>query len=332
MRTNMPEPRKAALLLVLFGIASGCGTETAPAAASANELTNAPAAPCACALDQVCDQASLACIARPVPAPGEQVGELSLLRQEAPGDTTILGRLGKAEAKFYDQEPLPNDDRPAFTNGDGERCFFEVGTNYPSSYGGQFWPAGPGLGAGTLRFEVDGGTMPIELSAADYDKAGWGYFLGSSPPPLREGSVTFSDLFDPVVLPSGARFAAKNEGGPLVGAQIVRGELAADFHLDSAINGADGLAVTWSPPEPSAFMEIFVTQDLGGKVGLVSCKVKDDGRTVIPPAAISQLGPRVDLQLRRTVERYTKMSTSGGTTLHMFVQGRRAELGHADLF
>jgi hypothetical protein len=295
---------------------------------------------CACALDQICDASGsvAACIARPVPAKGESFAQVELLSQLVPVQQNLLAKLGKATASFNAAEALPVDARQKFTTNDGEDCFFEVGSNYPSSYNGQSWPSTPGLDAGTLTFTVDGGRSAIELDPVQY-QSDTGYFHNKSlPPALEDGSAVYPDFFDPSYLPSNHAATMHIAGGSQVAAADLGAQLPPAFAITepavesgtvSGVSGAD-LSVSWSSPEPTAYMEIFVTM-FKGDVTLLSCKVKDDGHAVIPGAAMNPFYGDVGLQLRRTTERYTRLVGRDGKVVHAFVAGRHARIGNLSL-
>jgi hypothetical protein len=293
--------------------------------------------PCACTLEQVCEASTRACIARPQPNANEQVGEVVLLRQERIGDTTLLGKLGKAEANFHAHEPLPVDRRRSFDTDAGEKCFLEMDTLYPWTYGGTYWPSGPGLGAGNVSFEVAAASGPSQIELFPIDSSyGWGYFHGDTPPYIVDGSAHYPDFFSPAVLPPSATFDARLAGGPDVGVASAAGELPAAFSVDepaiekphATASVKEGLLVRWSPPQPTAYMEIFVTKAIGGSFVLLSCKVTDDGQTRIPAAALRSFDGYIGLQLRRTTERYTKVSSGNeALPMHLSVLGRNARVG-----
>ena len=62
---------------------------------------------------------------------------------------------------------------------------------------------------------------------------------------------------------------------------------------------------------------------------LLSCKGRDDGALVVPAAAMKMFfaGQSLGLQLRRTTDRYSKVTTTGGKILHVHLMGRHARLG-----
>jgi hypothetical protein len=291
--------------------------------------------PCNCSPTEICDTQGK-CITPPVPSPGEAVAELVLLKQVSPMDTTILKQLGKGEADLHDQEPLPKDNRPSWTSSEGEKCYFEIGTNYPYYYDGKSWPSGPMLGAGNLTFTVAGGAGPIVLEAMNL--SGWAYFHKDTPPHLKEGATSYPDFFDAAYLPAGAAFEVKTAGGPSVGAHtLTGGELPVAFNITTPAAEAPGaqapasgdLVVKWSPAQSSATMEIFITSAAGMDVALLSCRGRDDGSLTVPAAAMKNFaaGETLGLQLRRTTERYTKVTTTGGKVLHVQLRGRHARLG-----
>jgi hypothetical protein len=290
---------------------------------------------CACALDQVCD-AGGKCVARPEQNPAEAFASFEVLNQVSLGDTSILGHLAEASSSFNAGDPLPPDTRPKFSTDGGEDCFFEVGTTYPSSYGkGQYWPSTPGLAAGKVTFDVVGAPGAIELEAFDDKNYGWGYLHTDTPAALSDGRVTYADFFDPAYVPADRMVFVNLAGGADVTSHAIAGALPQAFSITApAVEagnatsplGAD-LDVTWSPAQPSAYMEIFVTMDLGGDIGLLSCKVKDDGAVVVPAAAMGIFKGQIGLQLRRTTERYTKIQQKDGKIVHASVLGRHARVG-----
>jgi hypothetical protein len=286
---------------------------------------------CQCAPNQVCDNQGQ-CIT-PQPETGDVVGEVVLLHQVAPLDTTMLKKLGKASARFFGNQALPTDTRTVYPTPDGERCAYEVGTIYPED-----WPAPPFLDAGkTLTFTVAGAASPIEITSLDVPTTGTAYFHDDIPPHYTEGSSSYPDFFDPVYLPAGATFEVAASGGKNVGAQTFSGgELPAIFTItapavESAVASVPSnqdLTITWSPAQASASMEIFITDDDGmGNIMLLSCNVKDDGALTVPAAALKNFVGTLGLQLRRTVVRYTKAATVDGKVLHLYLTGRHARLG-----
>jgi hypothetical protein len=317
-------------------VLAACSSTSSSDLASDGERLAVDGAACACDLAQVCDTGGR-CIARPEQNPSEVFANFEILQQVSPRDTSILGHLAAASASLNAGEPLPQDTRPKFSTDGGEDCFFEVGTNYPSSYGkGKYWPNTPGLGAGKVTFDVVGARGAIELDAIDTNNEyGWGYLHSETPAPLQEGGTVFSDFFDPAYVPAGRLVFVNLEGGPDVASHAAAGELPEAFSITTpaiesgsatAPMGAD-LSVAWSPAQPSAFMEIFVTMDLGGDVALLSCKVKDDGAVVIPKAAMNIFKGSIGLQLRRTTERYTKIQQRDGKVINASVLGRHARIG-----
>ena len=287
--------------------------------------------PCQCTADQVCDSQGQ-CIT-PQPQTGDVVGELTLLHQVAPLDSTILGKLAKASARFFDSQALPPDNRTVYPTPDGKRCAYEIGTVYPED-----WPSPPFLDAGkTLTFTVAGAPGPIEITSLDVPTTGTAYFHDDVPPHYTEGSSSYPDFFDPVYLPAGAKFQVAASGGKNVGAQTFSGgELPALFTItapavESAVVGVPSgqdLTITWSPAQPSATMEIFIASDDGmGNIMLLSCSGMDDGSLTVPAEAMKNYFGTVGLQLRRTVVRYTKAATVDGKVLHLYLTGRHARLG-----
>jgi hypothetical protein len=301
--------------------------------------TDGPNAVCACALDQVCD-AGGACVPRPAENASEVFASFELLQQVSPLDTSLLGKLAEASASFNAGDPLPPDTRPKFSTDGGEDCFFEVGTVYPSTYGkGQYWPSTPGLAAGKISFDAAGAPGVVELDPFSGNRYGWGYLHTHTPAALSDGTVTYSDFFDPAYVPADRMVFVNLAGGADVASHAVAGELPQAFAITApaveagnatAPLGAD-LNVTWAPAQPSAYMEIFVTMDLGGDVALLSCKVKDDGAVVVPAAAMGVFKGEIGLQLRRTTERYTKIQQRDGKVIHASVLGRHARLGSFSL-
>lgn len=293
---------------------------------------------CKCKPEEVCDSSGH-CIPKPVSKPGEIVGELVLLRQVRPGGTSLMDNLGKGEAQFWDQETLPPDTRQAHATPTGETCYFEVSTIWPHSLAnGAYWPTGPGRGAGTLTFRAGAG--PIELDPLDVGtppQQSFAYFHDDVPPPLKDGALTLSDFFDVKHLPFGAQFLVEVAGGPDIGKQVFQnGEVPRTFVIDKpAVEQSEvkapanqPLEVKWSPAQPNAVMEIFLTQDYGmGDFALLSCKVEDDGALTVPAAAMSHFGSgMVGVQLRRSVIRYQKSSALKGKVLHLYLIGRHARV------
>jgi hypothetical protein len=337
-------------------ISTGCGDDSGPSQNPDSSVPQAdttqitpdlapgqdaqPPKKCECALDEVCN-AKGDCIKKPTPQAGEVIGELVLLRQESPSTQGVLAKFGKGEADFHDQEPLPADTRQSYTTPEGEKCFLEIGTTYPYYYDGKFWPTGPGRGAGKLTFTVQGAPGVIELDPIETKSFGWGYSLGQTPPPLKEGATTYADFFLPTYVPPGATFEVLAAGGPDIGQQLFTGgELPAVFTItqpDAEKSGAKApagqdLQVAWSPPQQRAVMEIFITADIGmGDIQLLSCTVKDDGSATIPAAAMSNFMGSTGIQLRRSVVRYFKGGASGGKVLHTYLIGRHARLGSFEL-
>jgi hypothetical protein len=289
---------------------------------------------CGCALDQVCAAGGGGCIARPTPTTDEVLGELVLLEQLTPRDTGIFSALGKGEASLFFWEELPADDRPSWTTVEGERCTWEMNTLYPYRYNDATWPTGRGLGAGDLTFKVVGGESDVVLEE-DEDNGSFAYFHGDTPPALSDGTVTLPDFFDTEYLPAGAGFEVEAAGGSDLTAQtLAGGELPAAFTVIDPPENQVGqvaanvdLTVRWTPAQPAAYMEIFLTRALGFDYLLLSCKVKDDGVAVIPAAALADFTGDVGFQLRRSLERYRTTQTASGDTVHAYLIGRHARLG-----
>ncbi len=351
----MADRRAHVLVLVMLGAAlAGCSENTTPQPSCCDWGVQEDAQPdrgqskldhgrpsggCDCKTTEVCNTAGV-CVPAPVPSAGEIVGELVLLRQVSPMDTAILASLGKGEASFYAQEPLPTDTRKSYTSSGGEKCSFEIGTTYPSYFDGKIWPAGPGLGAGNLTFTVMGVSGPIVLEAANY--SGWSYFHKDVPPQLKEGASSYPDFFDPAYLPAGAAFEVKAAGGPdVAAATFAGGELPASFTITSPAAESPGaqapagkdLVIAWTPAQSSATMEVFITAAVGTDVALLTCVGRDDGSLTVPAAALANFsaGQTLGLQLRRTTDRYAKLSAAGGKVLHLHLLGRHARLGKFQL-
>jgi len=297
-----------------------------------------PALGCQCNPDEVCNSQGQ-CIKEPTPKPGEIVGELVLLRQVVPGGTSVIDLLGKAEADFRDQEPLPADPRKAYPTPDGSMCWYEMGTIWPHTLtGGAYWPTGPGRGAGKLTFRAGAG--PIELDVLDMGQApnhDFAYFHDQVPPPLKDGAATYSDFFDVKHIPFGTKFSVEAAGGPSIAKQVFQGgETAKEFTItkpgveqaDASAPSQQPLTVEWSPAQPDAMMEIFLTQSFGmGDIALLTCMGEDDGSLTIPAAALQNLAPMsTGVQLRRSVKRYQQLSVAQGKILHLYLIGRHARV------
>ncbi|MFC1611169.1 hypothetical protein ACFL6C_09430 [Myxococcota bacterium] len=159
------------------------------------------------------------CGVPPVPTDGDLIGTIRLLHQVAPREVgSLLGELGKAEASFWDFEPLPNDDRTTYITVEGEPCTLETGSEYPFYFDGATWPSGPGRTAGDLTFAVAGAPGPIVLEAMDADEGGpevygWAYIHDSVPPPLEDDTTVLPDFFDIAYVPPGALFSVSAGGG-----------------------------------------------------------------------------------------------------------------------
>jgi hypothetical protein len=325
--------RKFAALVCQAAIVAGCGS----ADRGGEHLAGTNIA-CSCALDQLC-QADGACVAPPTQNASEIFARIELLEQVSPRETNVLSHVAEAQAVFNAGDPLPKDLRHHFptTDGGGD-CAFEIGTTYPTSYGrGESWPSTPGLDAGKVSFDVSGATGPIELDphGAGGASPGWGYLHAETPPALHDRTTTFPDFFDPAYVPSGRPMTVTLEGAADVSAVEIGGELPQAFTVTApaveagnatAAAGHD-LTVAWAPPQTSAYMEIFVTMDLGGELALLSCKVKDDGMAVIPATEMKPFAGSLGLQLRRTTERYTRLANASGKVVHASLLGRHARLG-----
>jgi hypothetical protein len=320
-----------ALLLGVVALGWGCSMPVREEVVATGDRLDRES--CVCGLDKVCEATTHTCIARPDAAAGGIVGEVTLLRQERIGDITVLGKLGKGEASYHAAEPLPEDRRPSFTTAGGEKCFLEQDTVYPWSYGAGYWPSGPGRGAGTVTFDVGAAPGVVVLDPVD-SSVGWGYFHDQTPPALHEGAAHYPDFFDPSVLPAAATFHARAAGGPHVGEVEIDGVLPAAFAVDeppielpgASVSTAEGFRVRWSPAQPSATMEIFVTRSIGMSFVLLSCKVADNGQALIPAEALRSFVGTTGLQLRRTTERYRRLDAEKGA-VHLTAMGRNARLG-----
>ena len=339
---NQKWMRSLATLVAQVALAAGCATHHDPADGAGAHVAGANVA-CSCGLDQVC-AADGACVARPPQNASESFARVELLEQVSPLESNVLAHVAEAQAVFNAGDPLPKDTRTCFTtegggrcSDAGENCFFEIGTTYPTSYGrGESWPTTPGLDAGKVSFEVSGATGPIELDPRGGEVSrGWGYTHAETPPALRDRTTTVPDFFDPVFVPSGRPMTVTFAGADDVAASRIAGELPQAFTITApAVEAGNAIAtagqdltVAWAPPQTSAYMEIFVTMDLGGDLALLSCRVKDDGMAVIPAAAMSSFAGSLGLQLRRTTERYTRLVGASGKVLHASLLGRHARLG-----
>lgn len=310
-------------------------------AVPAGDAATAPG--CKCNVNQICSTEGK-CVAKPQPAAGHVYGELVLLRQVNPYVTTVLAALGKGEVLLADWTPLPKDKRTHWTTQDPDGdCAYEIDTIYPYDYEGKNWPAGVGLGAGKITFKPQGAPAPglIELDPLDMSP-GFYYFHGDIPPALKEGYGKFPDFFAPSNIPFGAPFGVAFVGGPDIGAMsITGGETAKAFAVTSPAVGKPGatapanspLKITWSPAQPGATMEIFITQSWGGGAGasLLTCTVPDDGETTIRAPALGNFLGDVGIQLRRSVRRYKLTKTPKGKTMHVHLIGRHARLGKLKL-
>jgi hypothetical protein len=322
----------------VFALVACSASAPDPVTSTASELAS-PDTCCVCGTDLVCDAAKV-CIPRPNPQSGELFARVELLQQFVPTETNLLSKLGTASASFNAADPLPKDTRTKFTTDEGEDCFFEEGSMYPSYYNGRAWPSTPGLAAGTLTFDVAGARGRIELDPLETN-GDTGYFHNKDvPPALADGSSSFPDFFDPSYLPSGRDVTMHIAGGANIAVDRIAGVLPAAFTVTepaiessatvTAVSGAD-LPVSWSHPQASAYMEIFVTMFNGSDVNLLSCKVKDDGHAVIPGPALNIFYGDVGIQLRRTTERYTRVRQPSGEIVHVFVAGRHARIGNLSM-
>jgi hypothetical protein len=325
--------RKLAALVPQVAFLAACASSHGATGGDDVQLTGAANVACACSLAQVC-AADGGCVARPKQSVFEIFARIELLEQVSPRESGVLSHVAEAQASFNAGDPPVSDpqSQPPFKTVDGgEDCVYEA------SYGqGESWPRTPGLDAGKVSFEVTGATGPIELDPSGGAMTkGWGYLHAETPPALRDRTSTFPDFFDPVFVPSGRPMMVTLEGAADVSATRIAGELPQSFTITSpaveageatAAGGAD-LHVTWAPAQSSAFMEIFVTMDLGGDLALLSCTVQDDGSTVIPKAAMNMFSGSLGLQLRRTTERYTRFVMASGKVVNASVLGRHARLG-----
>ena len=348
----------AAALLALFAGCSSSSDDNPPAAdgAAVQQDTSqpppadgapptadgAPPTACNCSPDQICTTDGT-CIAKPQPATGQIYGELILLRQVNPYTTGVLSALGKAEVLLKDWTALPTDKRTHWTTQDPDGdCAYEIDTIYPYDYDGKSWPDSLGQSAGKITFKPQGAPAPglIELDPLDMSPGYW-YFHGSVPPALTEGYGKYPDFFDVANVPFGAAFEVDFGGGPDVGAMtFTGGETAQAFTVTSPAVEQPGatapanapLKITWSPAQPGATMEIFITQNWGvGGATLLTCTVPDDGETTIRAPALANFLGDVGIQLRRSVTRYKQSQTAGGKPMHVKLIGRHARLGKLNL-
>jgi hypothetical protein len=305
-------------------------------------LDSAPTSGCPCGANEICTTEGK-CVATPQPKVGEVYGELILLRQVNPYIDGVLSALGKAEVLLKDWTALPQDKRQHWTTQDpGGDCAYEIDTTYPYFYDGKNWPAGLGLGAGKITFKPQGAPPPgqIELDPLDMNP-GYVYFHGDVPPPLEEGYGKHPDLFEIKYVPLGKPFEVQFAGGPDIGAMSFKGgETAQDFSITSPAVEQPGatapanapLKITWSPAQPGATMEVFITQNWGlGGATLLTCTVPDDGETTIRAAAMGNFLGDVGIQLRRSVMRYEQTQTAGGKVMQIHLIGRHARLGKLSL-
>lgn len=317
-------------------------TGTPPTDGTPPPTDSGTAPTCQCGPDQICDTDGK-CVSKPQPSTGQIHGELILLRQLNPNVDGVMSNIGKGEVLLKDWTPLPQDKRTHWTTQDpGGDCAYEIDTIYPYSYDGKEWPAGLGLGAGQITFKPQGIPDPgrIELDPLDMSP-GWYYFHGDVPPALKEGYGKYPDFFETKYVPFGVPFEVTFAGGPDIGAMtFTGGETAQDFTITSpAVEQAGATApantplrIAWSPAQPGATMEIFITQNWGvGGATLLTCTVPDDGETTIRAPALANFLGEVGVQLRRSVTRYKQTQTPAGKPMHVYLIGRHARLGKLEL-
>jgi hypothetical protein len=181
----------------------------------------------------------------------------------------------------------------------------------------------------------------IQIEPLDLEP-GWGYLHGDIPPPLTEGDGTFTDFFAPEHIPFGAAFSVEFVGGSDIGAATFKGgQTAQAFSITEPLVETPGVTATkdadltirWSPAQPGATMEIFITKNYGlGGASLLTCTVDDDGETVVPAEALeASVEGDIGVQLRRSVLHATTGSMSDGKPLHVQLIGRHARVGRLTL-
>ena len=283
------------------------------------------------------------CIDRPVLGSGQARARLVLRYYNREGDSSVTGTFGSASAIFQATETLPSDNRRRWRTSDGETCTYEHGTEYPERLANdQIWPNTLGEDAGKVTVAIAGSSVPIELKGMDHGSVagfnlGWRYGPGSTPPPLKHSSSVYIDKFDPKYLPFGASFSVQIDGGQHVGARTLTGStLPYAFGITSPLPdklaktplGEDGLRVSWTPAQPSARMDVLLyewqyTPD--ANIGLVRCRVRDDGEVIVPKEAIDKLGDSISVELNRDIVRYHQATTLDGRPLHIYLIGRHTQ-------
>jgi hypothetical protein len=278
-------------------------------------------------------------------APGDITGEFILLRQLVPQMSgNIFGALGKAEAALWNYAPWPEDTRATYETEEGEPCTFEIEPKYP-----ELWRPGADYLAGRVRFDVAKAPGPIQLEPLDLDDDGavvygWGYYHDNVPPFLQDSFAELHGFFSIDFVPLGVPFSAAITGSSEFDAEIFdQGEMPAEFtitspdveHSTATISLLAPLHVTWTPPQPEASLDMFVTGmfHAGSHVApvLLACKVKDDGEAVVPQAVMElfqfTFPNDIGVQLRRVVKRRVETHSKSGTRVVVDLVGRYARLG-----
>ena len=238
------------------------------------------------------------------------------------------GGLGVFE--IYDPEALPVDDRAEFFNADGERCTIESGTEWPlTAADGSTWPSGPFANAGSLTFSVDGAPGDVVYNYFD------SYYLRDAPGPVMEGGITHNSFFPPEYIPHG-RAASLSAAGGTVSSFTIDGLMTADDYSvmepnleagGTRIDNSQALPVKWSPGDEDSQMAVIVKSGFS----FVKCVFEDDGESVIPVEAMTQLSGgqfttfTVQTWRERTQER--QVMATDGTLINVSFTSRHVQLG-----
>lgn len=263
--------------------------------------------------------------------PADVTARLLYINQRVFREDDAFARGGTAKLELYAPQALPADDRPSFSNADGERCTFETGTAWPTLLsGGETWPAGPFLDAGNLSLAVSGTPAPVVYEYYD------SYYLRLSPDPVKLGNFTHSYFFSPVYVPHGATAALQASGGTDLGTFEVTGiELAANYTVTSPnlVMGGDvidteaPLTLTWGPPEPGDEMVLIVKDSFS----FLKCVFDDDGEATVPVEAMATIVggqfSTITIQTWREHRAEQRVLSADGQRIDVELTSRHAQIG-----
>lgn len=267
------------------------------------------------------------------PGPADVTASLLYINQRVFREDDAFAQGGISRLEIHDPQPLPTDDRTEFFNGDGERCTFESGTEWPELLAsGETWPAGPFLDAGNLSLTATGAPGPVIYEYYD------SYYLRLAPGPVQQGSFTHNSFYAPEYLPHGATATIAAAGGPDLGAFSAELQLAADYVVSSPnmVSGADviddeaPLTFSWSPPAPGDQMAVIVKDSFS----FIKCVFEDDGEASVPAEAMALLNggqfARFTVQTWREHSETVRAESADGQQVDVAFTSRHVQIGRFD--